>query len=349
MGYVAGPGGGNREEYGRMSNGSATRDGERGRKRHPIKVAALRTGLSKDVLRAWERRYEVVEPGRTDSGRRLYSDDDIERLRLLKKASDSGRVLKRLALLSDDELTRLVEEDETARRERERLETGAEPADEALVAEYVAGCLAAAERMDPVDLRTILDGAIVDLPSVALVEGVIAPLMRRIGELWEERRLGPSHEHVASSVVRSTLDHVISALGRTADCGLHLVATTPAGQLHEIGAMLVAATAASLGWRVTYLGPDLPVEEIAEAVRHLGADALALSLVHPEGDPELQAALGRLGELLPGDVRIFAGGSAAPAYAGALAAIGAELYGELGSLRGRLMELRERTTGAGTP
>lgn len=337
-----------------MSHGSADEEGSRGRKRHPIQVAALRTGLSKDVLRAWERRYQVVEPGRTDTGRRLYSDEDIERLRLLRRARGSGRVLKRLARLSDAELGSLVVEDEKARRESERREArevGGETrdgrADAELVAAYVARCLAAAERLDPVALHAILDGAVVDLRPVALVEGVVAPLMRRIGDLWWERRLGPRHEHVASAVVRSSLDHVIAALVRRDDAGLHLVSTTPTGQRHEIGAMLVAATAAGLGWKVTYLGPDLPAEEIAEAVRGVDADALALSLVHPEGDPELPGVLERLGELLPEDVRIFAGGRAARAYAEALEAIGVELHEELESLRDRLAALRDQAIGRG--
>jgi DNA-binding transcriptional MerR regulator len=62
-----------------------------GQKRHPIQVVARRTGLSPDVLRVWEKRYQAVEPGRTKTGRRLYSDDDIERLRLLREATSRGR------------------------------------------------------------------------------------------------------------------------------------------------------------------------------------------------------------------------------------------------------------------
>lgn len=339
-----------------MENGAAEENRDRGRKRHPIQVASLRTGLSKDVLRAWERRYEVVEPGRTDTGRRLYSDEDIERLRLLRRASESGRTLKRLARLSGAELASLVKEDEEARRERERRaadEAGAEigvgTADERIVADCVERCLAAVERLDAADLRAILDRAVVELRPVALVEGVIVPLMRRIGDLWWERRLSPRHEHVASAVVRSSLDRVISALDGRPAPGPRLVSTTPPGQRHEIGAMLVAATAASAGWKVTYLGPDLPAEDIAEAARGVDADALALSLVHPEGDPELPAALRRLGELLPEEVRVFAGGGAARAYADTLEAIGAELHEELAGLRRRLEELHDGAAGGGAP
>ncbi|MEQ9569536.1 MAG: MerR family transcriptional regulator, partial [Longimicrobiales bacterium] len=83
--------------------------------RHPIRVVASRTGLTPTLLRAWERRYGVVEPGRSDGGQRLYSDDDIERLVLLKRATDAGRAIRLVADLTVDELRDLVQEDRSAR------------------------------------------------------------------------------------------------------------------------------------------------------------------------------------------------------------------------------------------
>src|SRR5580704_1762484 len=84
---------------------------------HPIGVAAERTGISPHVLRVWERRYRAIEPTRTDGGRRLYSDDDIERLRLMALATAAGRGISRVAKLPTKELTRLVRDDEEARRQ----------------------------------------------------------------------------------------------------------------------------------------------------------------------------------------------------------------------------------------
>jgi DNA-binding transcriptional MerR regulator/methylmalonyl-CoA mutase cobalamin-binding subunit len=328
-------------------------------KRHPIQVVSLRTGLSKDVLRAWERRYDVVQPGRTDTGRRLYSDGDIDALRLLRKASGAGRSLKQMAQLSRADLTRLVEEDDAARelQQAEEAESAvavgpdllAEGTDET-TSELVAECLAAVEALDREWLHETLSRAVVTLPPSVFVEQMIAPLMQRIGQMWWDQRLNPRHEHLASTSVRAILDQVIGALGRRGGERPHIVCATPNGQRHEIGAMLVAVTAAAASWRVTYLGADLPVEEIAAAAVALEVQGVAISLVHPDDDSELPVAISRLRQLLLPDTRLFAGGRAAPAYRSALEDAGAEVFDELIGLRQRLLELRGPTgNGGGRP
>src|SRR5918997_5056654 len=88
--------------------------------RHPIGVVAERTGLSPDLLRVWERRYQAVEPSRSLDGQRAYSDADVERLRLLRLATLAGRSIRQVARLTSDELARLVREDEAARQEVSR-------------------------------------------------------------------------------------------------------------------------------------------------------------------------------------------------------------------------------------
>jgi DNA-binding transcriptional MerR regulator len=90
----------------------ADKRSDTGVKRHPIQVVVRRTGLTADVLRAWEKRYGVIEPGRSEGGRRLYSDRDIERLRLLRRATGAGRRISQIAGLATEELAALVKEDE---------------------------------------------------------------------------------------------------------------------------------------------------------------------------------------------------------------------------------------------
>jgi MerR family transcriptional regulator, light-induced transcriptional regulator len=104
-------------------NGAASVEGvrtplRRGKPRHPMRVVTRRTGLSADLLRAWERRYEVVTPARSESGRRLYSDADIERLRLLYRATLAGRTIGQVAELPTDALAALVRRDAAADAER---------------------------------------------------------------------------------------------------------------------------------------------------------------------------------------------------------------------------------------
>ena len=119
-----------------------------------------------------------------------------------------------------------------------------------------------------------------------------------------------------------------------------LLVATPAGQVHELGALLAGAVAVNLGWRVVYLGASLPAAEIAGAARQTQARAVALSLVYPEDDPRLEGELRRLRELLPAEIPLLAGGRALPAYRKVLVRLGAILTADLLLLGAALDRLR---------
>jgi methylmalonyl-CoA mutase cobalamin-binding domain/chain len=297
--------------------------------RHPIGVVSSRTGLPQDVLRAWERRYEAVSPGRTDTGRRLYSDDDIEKLRLLRQAVESGRRISDVAGLGLGDLRSLVREDSEAqansRRVARRRKT-ASPDD------YVEEGFEAIRGLDGPRLGRVLDEASRALSRSDLHERVIVPLLRRTGDGWRSGTLRIVNEHLASSVFRSFLGRLRwpepSLNGRP-----RMVVTTVSGQAHELGALLAAATAVDCGWDAIYLGPSLPAEEIAEAAARSEAGVIGLSLVYPAIDARVSEELRNLRHYVGPDVTILVGGSAAPAYEDSLREIDARLIHDLDGLR----------------
>lgn len=301
-------------------------------KRHPIQVVARRTGLTVDVLRVWEKRYGVVEPTRSPGGHRLYSDDDVERLNLLRSATEAGRRISKVADLTLSDLRSLVREDADAAVNRHRVSRESlSPAPE----EHFSACLEAVDGVDGRRLETTLTRASVALAAPVLIEQVLAPLMAAIGERWEHGRLSPGQEHLASSVIR----RVLESLTRSVNAGPEapgLVVATPTGQVHEFGALFVAAAAATQGWRVEYLGTDLPAADIAEVARLTGASAIALSIVYPSDDPrvadELVALRAASGHAMP----ILAGGRAAAAYEEALEAADVRLVNSLHDLHAAL-------------
>lgn len=317
--------------------------------RHPIGVVARRTGLKPDLIRAWERRYAAVTPQRSDTRRRFYSDADIERLRLLRDATTEGRAISQVAELSADELVALIAEDKAEKAEPEEqgsegvagdVRPAIEDEDAAAQGEQIlSNCLAAVRRLDPKELERQLERASVALSRIYLLQRLLVPLMHSIGDLWQEGSLRPAHEHMASSVVRSFVGHMQGTY-QEAQTAPHLVATTPARQHHELGALIVAAIASSEGWNVTYLGPDLPAEEIAAAVQQKGALALALSVTYPPDDPVLPDELRRLRRLLGKGVKILVGGRAVDAYRGVLDDIGAAQAGRIEDLRHLLGQMR---------
>ena len=306
-------------------------------KRHPIQVVSRRTGLSADVLRAWEKRYGILEPARSDGGRRLYSDDDIEYLRLLKRATAAGRNVGQLAALSRRELTALVREDEAA-ASAVPTPPGAAPVRTAVLER----ALGAMRQLDASTLEATLRRAMIESEAIQFLEGVVVPLLEQVGELWEKGELRPAHEHLASAVVRGVLGEFVGTFSAAADAP-HILVATPTGQRHEFGAMLAAATAAAVGWRVTYLGAELPADEIAAAAKQAGVAAVGLSLVHPRGDAEVGEQLRHLRRALAADVVLLVGGSAAGSYQKTLRDVGATHVPDLPHLRTTLASVGRGT------
>lgn len=303
-------------------------DENRNEPRHPIQVVARRSGLSADVLRVWEKRYGAVSPKRGRGGRRLYSNADVERVVLLRRATLGGRRIGEVAGMSDDDLRALVQADEAAVAPGSRATSGPEAADS-----HLEECLRAARALDGPRLEAALDRASASLGSAVLLDGVLVPFMRSVGEDWSRGTIGVAHEHLASAVARSLLGRLRANL-RSADHAPCVVVTTPAGQRHELGALMTAVAASGQGWNAVYLGPDLPAGEIAAAARNRKARAVALSIVHPSDDDGLNDELRRIRAELEGHpVGILVGGGAAGHYEAVLEEIGARrLHGfaELG-------------------
>jgi DNA-binding transcriptional MerR regulator len=227
---------------------------------HPIRVVARKTGLTAHVIRVWEKRYAAVSPERTQTNRRCYADTDVERLHLLRRATLTGHSIGQIARLPTERLRALVAADAMIPPMSPKTISSALAESTSQV--LLEACFAAIAKLDSAGLEETLTRAAVIFSQPVLIEQVIVPLMHRIGDLWRDGKLRVAHEHLTSAVVRTVLGR-LSRSFTPSPSAPSLVVTTPAGQLHELGALSVAATAASDGWHVTYLGPSLPAEEIA--------------------------------------------------------------------------------------
>jgi DNA-binding transcriptional MerR regulator/methylmalonyl-CoA mutase cobalamin-binding subunit len=267
-------------------------------------VVSSRTGVSPTLLRAWERRYAVVEPGRSEGGQRLYSDDDIERLLLLRRATDAGRPIRTVADLETEALRALVREDRSAMGPEE---IGDERVDGALAAAWRA-----VEAMDAEGLESELRRAVVTLGAAAFTDRLVAPLLRTIGDRWVEGRMRPANEHMASEVIKRVLHWMVEPTrGETGGPGV--VVGTLSGEMHELGALLAGATAALEGWNVTFLGQDLPPDEFAHAAETVSARVVGISTVNPLAVDGIPGQLESLLAALPAGVRVVLGGPSASA------------------------------------
>ena len=302
---------------------------------HPIRLVARRTGLSAHVIRIWEKRYGAVKPERTDTNRRLYSREQVERLTLLHELTQAGQSISQVAKLPTPKLRQLAAELVGGNRRTAQPLAGVPATDS-----FLEACTAAVRSLDSAALDDALKRAATALGALGFLQRVVAPLAQTIGDLWRNGTLTAAHEHFASAAIRVLLGQAAKPFGGTQNAPV-LVVATPAGQVHEMGALLVAAMATNLGWQVMYLGASLPAAEIAGAARQSRARAVALSLVYPEDDPGLEGELTRLRELLPREVVLLTGGRAMPAYLDAIKRIRAVAVKDLADLSSILDGLRQ--------
>jgi MerR family transcriptional regulator, light-induced transcriptional regulator len=269
---------------------------------YSIKAVAQATGLTVETLRAWERRYAVVSPVRDASGRRVYRPEDVLRLRRLREATERGHPISRLAPLSDERLAALLDAppDQRAQGTAHTL---------------VERILEAAQEFRAADCEQAITLAVAMLPPPRLVSEVLQPLLREVGERWHRGELSIAHERLVSKIVARHVGLMLDAYDRAARREAVVFATLP-GERHELGLLMSAMICASRGFKVHYLGADLPPEEIGHFTREVGASVVALSVVMTEGLAELPLQLAQLAAALPAGTAIWIGGSASPRLAG---------------------------------
>ena len=266
--------------------------------KYAMRAVAKLTGLNPDTIRAWERRYGAIAPGRTEGSHRLYSEADVERLRLLRQATEAGHGIGRVANLPDDELRGLASPPGPA-------DAGPAVGSEALgVPDRV---LAFIERYDHQGADRELARVAALLTPRQVVLDVAWPLLREVGDRWCAGRLSVGQEHMASGLLRSLLGTLLRLADPPAGHPT-MVLGTLSGERHELGVLMVALLAASRGIPVVFLGPDTPVAELATAARRTRAAVVGVSLVRVDDAAATVAALHELAAQLGPGTALWIGG-----------------------------------------
>lgn len=292
---------------------------------YSIKAVSQATGLTVETLRAWERRYGIVDPQRDGTGRRVYAPDDVIRLRRLREATHRGHPIGRLARLSDEELTGLLNESPGG--------------PDAAANAFVERILESAQQFRATDCEQALTLAIASLPPQQLITDVLTPLLREVGERWHRGEFAIAQERLVSTAVRRHIGLVLDTYDRGARGDGIVFATLP-GERHELGLLMSALTCASRGFHTHYLGSDIPPDEIARFARAVTASAVAVSVVLVELVPPLAGQLEVLvAEFGPG-ANVWIGGSAAQGLDAAALPPGCHLVQDQFELDRRLDMLR---------
>lgn len=266
----------------------------------PVPIAAVErdTGLSKDTLRIWERRYGFPRPQRDGQGERLYDRAQVDQLRLLKRLMDAGHRPGRIVALPMQDL--------------QALATSAASAASAAEAGDIADAMALVRRHDVRSLRHLLQRLLARQGVAQFLTEVISPLNTVVGEAWMRGRLEVFEEHLYTEVVQSVLRGAIAALPETprGGSGVRVLLATLPGEPHGLGILMAEAMLALEGAETLSLGTQTPLADIVRAAQAFDARLVALGFTPCTPPHQIVASLAELRARLPAAVALWAGGSA---------------------------------------
>lgn len=271
-----------------------------------IGALARATGIAVETLRTWESRYGFPVPERKPSGHRVYPVFAVPRLRRIAQALSLGHRAGQVVGASEEALGRLLE-----------TSAAAAPAPASTAAallppvEDVPGLLRLVRAFDGGRLNRLFLEDWARMGPVEFLEARLAPLIRAVGEGWEQNDLEIRHEHFLSERVGDLLRSLRAPLEARATGPLVVFATLP-GEAHGLGLQMSALVLAAAGCRVLYLGTEVPIPQVASLARDLAARAVAISVSSATKGAASAAALRKLRDALPRRLLLVAGGDGAP-------------------------------------
>jgi MerR family transcriptional regulator, light-induced transcriptional regulator len=280
--------------------------------RYPIRTAARLTGLGIDTLRAWERRHEAVTPERDPRGR-MYTDADVRRLQLLRRAVERGHTIGRASKLQNVELEALCASLEPiAATAVQPAPPGAIPGDDR------AAMLDAAVRFDQAALVTALGRAAALLKPSQFVSEVALPFLNDVNERTRLERKDKSAGRLAASVVRNILGMLLHQ--HAGGGGARVLFASLEGVTDELGALIAALLAASGGLDAVYLGTGVPAGDVVTAATLAEADVVVVNVGEPTSPDVAIRELTTLVRGLSPDIEIWVKGGDAHAIAARIGA-----------------------------
>ncbi|MBI1424991.1 MAG: MerR family transcriptional regulator [Gammaproteobacteria bacterium] len=275
----------------------------------PISAVSSATGVNTVTLRAWERRYGLLKPVRTEAGHRLYTEEDIERIRLILQLLDEGIAISRVK--------------EALRIAAER-ESGESPAETGPWTHYQQAMLRGVADFDEAVLENIYNEAMSLYPVDVVTRQLLMPLLEQLGQRWEKVITGIAEEHFFSVYMRNKLGARFHHRNLQ-NTGPRLVAACLPGEQHEFGLLLFSLAAHARGYRIILLGSDMPISQLPAVVKRTHSQGVVLSGSVEYDEAELQSELRLL--LRECHVPVYVGGTSAHRYRHVIEQAGATVLG----------------------
>lgn len=263
-----------------------------------IKTVAELVGISKGTLLAWERRYSFVVPERADNGYREYTDADVERLRRIKRLVEEGYKISEAISLTHEAAA-----PPPSATPSSGASGGLEPLKQELLQALIRYDLTTA---------TALNERLAGLSFLQRIDQIFMPLLSEVGERWAAGSLSVAQEHFASEFCREQLASMLVSVGYGPKEGPTAICATYPGERHELALLSLAVRLALAGYRVRYLGADLPLKDLCVAAHSLAPRLVVISVTMPVSHDELTRYITTLRAACPPQTRVTIGGPGAP-------------------------------------
>jgi DNA-binding transcriptional MerR regulator len=231
-----------------------------------------RSGVSPELLRAWERRYRLLRPARSQGGLRLYSLEDLERVRLMQQHLARGVAAAEAAALASEQ--------------------PAVSGGDALLADSKSELADALAAFDEGRAHAVLDSLLATATTDSVLATVVLPYLHELGERWERGEVSVAQEHFATALLRGRLLGLARGWGR--GLGPRIVLACAPGEQHDLGLIAFGLALRGRGWRILYLGADTPLTSVADAAHASDAVFAVVSAVAPESFREHRDELDEL-------------------------------------------------------
>ena len=256
---------------------------------YPIRTVSSMTGVKPVTLRAWERRYGLLQPDRTNGSHRLYTKEDIGRIYEILALIEKGIPVSKVSDIVKNKTQNTNSERNIWHELHDRM-------------------MAAINAFDHPGLKAVYNEAMATQPISVVTEKLILPILKELGERWQKNKSGVSEEHFFSLFLRNKLGARFhhSILPQQ---GIKILASCLPGERHEIGLLLFSLEALTNNFRPVLLGADMPLEEIPSAARRSGSRAVVFSCTSADILQDQQDKIRSLVKSI--EVPVFIGGPAA--------------------------------------
>ena len=249
------------------------------------------SGIARDTLRIWERRYGFPEPLRNDKGERMYPEGQLRRLQRIRRLLDQGLRPGKVVVLDDAGL--------------ELLETELYP--DETTNDSIEHILTTLQSSDASELEETLSQIYQQQGMEAFITETVIPLLYTVGERWAKGKLQIFEEHLMSEVLTRFLNTEISELQKNTRKPHVLLATLP-GEEHTLGLLMFSALLSARNVNVTNLGGEVPLDQIVLAVDRLNADVLGLTFSGAYQYENIRSNMIELRDSIPENVDLWLGG-----------------------------------------